>query len=132
MLNIEIKTVPDNDQRYNTVGDYWKKDGKDEVRVSDMGNWKYEILIAVHELVEEALCRARGISDDAITKFDERYEKHRKHGVLDEPGASQLAPYHKEHSFATKMEKELANELGVDWKEYDRLTIRLDDSTIPQ
>ena len=40
MLNIEIKTIPDAEQRYNTVGDYWKEDGKDVVRISDMGNWK--------------------------------------------------------------------------------------------
>jgi hypothetical protein len=129
MLNIEIKTIPDDAQRYNTVGDYWKSGGKDELRVSDMGNWKYEMLIAVHELVEEALCRARGISDEAITKFDEGYEKNRKHGVIDEPGASQLAPYHEEHTFANKIERELADELGVDWDEYMRLTTRLDDAS---
>lgn len=30
MLNIEIKTIPDKDQRYDTVGDYWKK-GDEEI-----------------------------------------------------------------------------------------------------
>jgi hypothetical protein len=129
MLNIEIKTIPDDTQRYNTVGDYWKKDGKDYLRISDMGSWKYEMLVAIHELVEEMLCRARHISDSSITNFDERYEKHRKYGVLDEPGDDKHAPYHKEHAFATKIEKLCSDELGVNWEEYMQLTTRLDDST---
>lgn len=127
MLNIEIKTIPDKEQRYNTVGDYWKKDGKDIVRISDMGNWKYEMLIVIHELIEESLCRARGISDDAITEFDEQYEKGRKYGVLDEPGNDSEAPYHAEHVFATKIEKYVAEELNIDWEKYNKLTAKFDN-----
>jgi hypothetical protein len=64
MINIEIKTIPDKKQRYNTVGDYWIKDGKEYIRVSDMNNWEYETLIALHELIEATLCRKRGIKND--------------------------------------------------------------------
>lgn len=129
MLDINIKTIPDDAQRYNTVGDYWNKNGRDNVRVSDMHNWKYEVLVAVHELVEESLCRARGVSDDAITAFDRQYEEGRKYGVPDEPGDDPRAPYHREHQFATKIEKQLAKELGVDWEKYDGAIVKLDDET---
>lgn len=127
MLNIEIKTIPDGEQRYNTVGDYWKEGNKEIVRVSDMDNWKYEILVATHEVVEEALCKARGINDDDITNFDEQYEIERKYGVIDEPGNDPRAPYYKEHQFATKIEKLFAEELGVDWDEYNKLITKFDN-----
>ena len=70
MLNIEIKTIPDKEQRYDTVGDYWKKDGVDEIRVSSISNRQYEFLIAIHEMVEQFLCESAGITDEEITKFD--------------------------------------------------------------
>lgn len=127
MLDINIKTIPDGSQRYNTVGDYWKENGQENFRISDMHNWKYEILVGLHELVEESLCRTRGISEEAITAFDEQYEKRRKYGVLDEPGNDPSAPYHKEHLFATKIEKLVANELGVNWEEYNDAIVHLDD-----
>lgn len=130
MLNIEIKTVPDGEQRYNTVGDYWGENGKEIVRVSDMDNWKYEILVAAHEIVEDALCKARGISDDDITNFDKQYEIERKYGVLDEPGNDPRAPYYKEHQFATKIEKLFAEELGVDWDEHNKLIAKFDDLSL--
>jgi hypothetical protein len=36
-----------------------------------------------------------------------------------EPGDDPGAPYHAQHLFATKIEKQLANALGVDWKAYE-------------
>ena len=37
-----------------------------------------------------------------------------------EPGNNPKAPYHQEHMFASKVERMLANELGVRWNAYDR------------
>ena len=47
--------------------------------------------------------------------------------MLDEPGDTLQAPYHKEHMFAEKIERSVADELGVDWKEYSELTAKLDN-----
>ena len=42
MLNIHIRTVPDNEQRYDTVGDYQTNtEGKQTILVSDMPDTKY-------------------------------------------------------------------------------------------
>lgn len=128
MLHINIKTVPDKKQRYNTVGDYLEyKNGKLVIYVSDMQNWRYEMLVAIHELVEKSLCKARGICDSEITAFDKQYEKQRRRGISDEPGDDPSAPYHREHRFATKIEKLVAKELGINWEEYGNLVTKLDN-----
>jgi hypothetical protein len=41
--------------------------------------------------------------------------------LLDEPGHDPKAPYNKEHIFAEKIERQIAEELGVDWEEYSRV-----------
>lgn len=120
LQNIEIKTVLHKDQRYETVGDWF--DGpanKLIITVSSMGQRKYELLVAVHELIEALLCQERGISQSKVDGFDKAYEKQRAQGDTSEPGDSPEAPYRKEHFFATSVERLLAAELGVDWKAYE-------------
>lgn len=118
MLKIEIKTIPDKEQRYDTVGDYWKKGDTDEIRISEIGNRQYEFFVAIHEMVEQFLCENKGITDEEITKFDIDYENKRKPGDASEPGEDIYAPYHKEHMFAEKIEKMMADECGIDWEKY--------------
>ena len=119
MLNIEIKTISDKDQRYDTVGDYWKKGDKDEIRVSEIGNRQYEFFVAIHEMIEQFLCENKGITDEEITKFDLEYEAKRKAGDDSEPGGNMYAPYHKEHMFAEKIERLMAEEGKIDWNKYN-------------
>ena len=128
MKNIIIKTVLDSHQRYNTVGDYYKDEsGNQTFVVSDMNNWKYEFLVALHEMIESALCTDRGISDDTIDAFDFDFEKHRiTAGVVSEPGNSPNAPYYKEHQFSLEIEKQVAKELGVNWELYNTVIEKLD------
>jgi hypothetical protein len=130
--NIFIQTIPHERHRYETVGDYfYTKDnfilGEEDmqVRVSDMGNEDYEFLVAIHELIEAYLCRKRGIREEDITAFDIAFEKLRLEGNEDEPGDSPDAPYQKEHQFATKIERQLSDELGVNWDAYDEKVLSL-------
>lgn len=120
-LDITINTIPHTSQEYETVGNY--KDffkGKSRViYVSSMGNVDYEFLVAIHEAIEQHLCLKRGIGEKDITQFDVDYEKKREPGDVSEPGDSPLAPYNKEHQFATKVERLIAEELGVEWTIYD-------------
>lgn len=121
MLHIDIQTIPHQQQRYSTVGDYvTTPDGVVHIRVSELGDWRMEALIAVHEVVEKLLCRKRGITEDEIDAFDLEYERKRAEGdVTSEPGEASDAPYRREHFFATSIERLLAAELGVDWREYE-------------
>ncbi len=112
---IHAKVIPHSDQRYDTTGDYFTKDGIEEFRISRLSDERHEHLILVHELIERILCHHRGISNEAIDRFDFDYVKS---GKLGEPGDDPQAPYHAEHRFATKIEKLLAQELEVEWNRY--------------
>lgn len=78
-----------------------------------------ESLVAVHELVEVLLCDANGFFQNTVDDFDMEYEKNRKPGDESEPGDDPKAPYHRQHCIATGVERILAAELGVNWKEYE-------------
>lgn len=92
----------------------------DAIHVSDMGNEDYALLVAIHELIEAHLCTKRGISEESVTDFDLEYEGRRREGDNSEPGDDSRAPYHREHVFATIIERAVAAELEVDWEEYEK------------
>lgn len=128
-MNISIKTIPHIQQRYPTVGDWqWKGDDL-EITVSSMNNWKYESLVALHELIEALLCKDRNISQTSVDAFDKQFEDMRAHYpdiVKDEePGYNKHAPYFKEHIYASDIESDIADELGVDWDEYTQVVDEL-------
>ncbi len=125
-MRIHVETIPHENQRYPTVGDYWDEDGTEQVRISQMKDWRYEILVTVHELVEMAIAKHRRIPEEAITAFDIAFEQARESGfVQGEPGDQPNAPYRREHVFATNIERLFAAELDVDWHEYDEYVNRL-------
>lgn len=125
-MNIVMKTIPHSWQRYPTVGDWIARRGKlREVLVSDMKNEDYAFLIMVHELVEAYLCLKRGVAPKDVDAFDMAFEARRVKGNEEEPGDDPQAPYHREHQFATKIEKLVAKEMGVDWKAYDKAVVAL-------
>lgn len=128
MKKIIVKTIPDDEQRYNTVGDYYTDaEGNRVFAVSDMHNWKYEFLVTLHELIESSLCQDREISDESIDAFDIAFEKLRPENPdIGEPGDDINAPYFREHQFATKVERMMADELGVDWDEYSKVCAELE------
>lgn len=122
MNDIRIKTIPHNLERYPTVGDYFEKYGIIHIKVSDLKDWRYEFLIALHELIEAMLCKKRNISWDSVTEFDLQFEKE---GLDGEPGDDPRAPYRKEHFFATNIEALTADQLGVDWAAYEEACNKL-------
>ena len=118
-MNILLRTVPHSAQRYDTVGDYYEQGDQLQLTVSAMRNNDYELLVAVHELVEQHLCKQHGIKHKDIDRFDLTYPG------PGEPGNSQRCPYHQEHLAATRIEKRLAKELGVDWQQYNKTVMEL-------
>jgi len=115
-----IATIPHKEQKYDTVGNYWTdREGNLQIRVSDLQNPKMEMLIVIHELIEKMLVDHAGISDDDITAFDEKFEKKRLSGNIDEPGDDKNCNYKKEHCIATGIERIMCSLLGVDWKTYE-------------
>ena len=103
----------------------WEFDGFGNLTVSsvDLKDWRMNALVQFHELVEAILCKRRGITDEQVTAFDALFEEERSKGLhseSDEDGDDPRAPYRKEHFTATNIERILALELGVDWKEYEQ------------
>jgi hypothetical protein len=129
MLNITIATIPHAEQRYPTVGDWivepTPKGLNVHIRVSKLRDWRRELLVAIHELVEVSQLAAWSVKpldqvQREVDDFDRAYEAKRPEGDTSEPGDHPEAPYRYEHFFATNVERLLCQGLGVDWADYDR------------
>lgn len=118
-FSVQIKTIPHNEQRYDTVGDWWVDDEGWHIRVSQLGDWRYQFLVAFHELLEMAWCKRRRVKQADVDAFDMAYEEQRGHGDHSEPGDDPRAPYREGHHLATLVERFAGMALGVNWKEYE-------------
>lgn len=119
-MNVNIQVIPHDQQRYETCGDwFFDTDGTLQIRVSKLSDWRREMLIAVHELAEVLMCKNDGISAESVDRFDMDFEKDRHPDDDSEPGDSPDAPYVNQHCIATGIERILAAELGVNWRNYE-------------
>ena len=117
-MRITIETIPHDQHRYPTVGDYWGSfDTEKTIAVSEIADRRMAFLVAVHELIEAFLCEGRAISDEAITAFDMSLPDDSPYA--DDPGHDPRAPYHEEHVCAECIERLIARELGVNWQEHE-------------
>lgn len=113
-MKIIINTIGHRDQRYKTIGDWVIEDNGDiEIFVSDLGDWRYNYLLALHELVESALCKDRKIPQKLVDQYDIARPDD------DEPGDNSDAPYHKEHMIASAIERTMCQFMGINWNKYE-------------
>lgn len=125
MHHLNVNIVPHREQRYPTSGDWqFGPDDTLTVTVSDLGDPRFNALVAIHEVVEALLCRERGITDEVVTKFDT------DHLELEEPGDDPRAPYHAEHMAASVVEQALAALLGIDWEAYTASFAALEEQEV--
>lgn len=119
-MKIIIETIPHGQHRYPTVGDwFYDTDGTLRIKVSTLSDWRRELLVAVHELVEVLTCKNDGVSQEVVDRFDMEYEKKRNPDDIEsEPGDDPKAPYVDQHCLATGIERILAQKWGVKWNEY--------------
>ena len=107
-LRIDIQSIPHSSQRYDTCGDYYygaNAMGEETlfVNISELPSRREMLLVAIHELIEWALCEAEGISNEEIDKFDKNDEFWAL--IAAEPGDCIQAPYYKQHQIATGIEQ---------------------------
>lgn len=123
-LKIIIGTVPLSEIRNNGIGDYlMDEEGVIYISVAKFGDWKDQLLVAIHELTEFAQCIDKGIPEPDIDTFDAMYEKERAQGLHrqdEEAGNDPRAPYYVQHQVATAIELFIAPHLRIDWKDYAR------------
>lgn len=116
---IVINIIPHKEHRYiGTCGDWFRDENKTlVVNVSDMGDKRYAMCVAIHEIVEALLCEHDGVKEEDVTRFDMEFEASRTND--DEPGDNQKSPYARQHCIATAVERLLCAELGLAWNDYD-------------
>jgi len=110
--SVSVYVIPHAEQRYVGTDWQWQADGGLVIRVSDLGDSRFNLLIAAHELVESLLCRRDGVTEAAVDAWD------LAHTDEDEPGEVEGCPYFSQHEEASWVERELADLMGVDWDEY--------------
>jgi hypothetical protein len=148
-VRIVIDTIPHKQQRYDTVGDWrWPNYCRLEKRITDpdlcisvsnLGDWRMEVLIAVHELIEALLCKTDGVSEAEVDYFDMNWSPVKtgptsikevggaamgfavtEYRGCEEPGDDPDAPYYEQHQRASGYERLLAADLEVNWAEYEQ------------
>ena len=114
MYNINCQTIQAHAMRYNTLGDYYTEGGVIQFRVASFGNADFEFLVFLHEAVEKQLARRMGVTEQMIDAWDLAHED------VEEPGAMDGCPYQEAHLRAEAIERVVAQDLGVDWAEYEK------------
>lgn len=123
-MNINIKVIPESEQRREVSGCDWFWDGNGDlqVRVSPLSDWRMEVLLGIHEAVEALMCKHNGVTQKSVDEFDIEFDRNHPDDVA--AGDDPQAPYRREHCLATAIERILCAELGVVWKNYDDELIR--------
>lgn len=120
-MDIHIKVIPEHEQRKEVNGAdwFWDDKGDLQVRVSPMSDWRFEVLLGIHEAVEAVMCMHNGVSQSSVDKFDMAYDLAHPDQPDINAGDDPDAPYAREHCFATAIERILCAELDVNWLTYD-------------
>ena len=108
---IVMEVIPHQDQRYDTLGDYWVEGDTWHIRTSDMGDWRYNFSVLLHEFIELALMTHKGIKEEDVLAFDLAVPANSPYA--DDPGFDPKAPYHVEHVFSDCVERLIAPHLGM-------------------
>lgn len=121
---INMEVIDHQDQRYDTLGDYWQDaDGTLQFRVSDMGDWRYNFSVLLHEFVEFHLLLHKGVAEADVLAFDLAVTPGSE--FAEDPGFDPKAPYHYEHVLADTLERlisiPLEFEVSDPWKAADKL-----------
>ena len=122
-MKIEIKSIPQNEQRFTTQGDWWEDEDSEtlQIRVTEMDNLKYWFTVLVHELVEICFCRILGVTTWQADEFDMTWERELSnglHNLTDEAGEDSRCPYRVGHMAGEKAELIMSLLLGFDFDEY--------------
>jgi hypothetical protein len=111
-----LKVIPHNQQRYNTIGDwFYYYNDELQVRVSSLNDVQMEQCIALHEIIEAHICYSMGVTEEMVDKFDLTYPPMAEN----EPGDDPMAPYYRAHQVASACERMIAYAIGVPWDIYE-------------
>lgn len=110
---IEIEFIPQDQQRYQTLGDYWEEPDRMVFKITQMSGLR-SLFVLVHEIWECYRTLKNGIKECDISDFDIGNPQ------LDDPGLDLEAPYHKEHMESDVLERMCCVMDGDDWVRYEQ------------
>lgn len=113
-MRVEINVIPHSNQRYETIGDWQFKGDELQINVSDLGNIRYNVLVAIHEMIEAFECKFNGVTTEQVDAYDFSHPN-AGNANLD---SNLDAPYYEYHNDATAVEWLLSRLFGIDWKDY--------------
>ena len=120
MNKITIEFIPHKEQRLpGSIGGDWYFDSDDNlvIKVSDMKDWRYNFLLAMHEMNEAILCKNAGITTEMVDA-DEL-----KSSPTDNPDSFSGYPgscYQNQHNDALALEWLMSRLLDVNWEKYGK------------
>lgn len=78
-----------------------------------MADYRHSLAVGLHEMVEALLCKNDGITEAEVDGFDFAYAGD------GEPGGDPLAPYNRQHQFATCIEALFIHAFRLNWAAYE-------------
>ena len=131
-MKITIEVVPVEQQRKfrgkPIIGD-WFFEGDDlTIRMCDLGDWRYNLLYARHEMDEAFLCRHNGISTAEVDAQCNMPDKEDEVSDPDSFSGYHGATYQNQHNDALSAEWIMSRLLGVNWSEYGKAVQKFIDS----
>ncbi len=118
MKDINIKFIPQSEQRYQTIGDYWETDSSIEVRITKLSKPVFSMAALIHELWELFRAKEAQIPFALIDVFDMNYD-YENGKYKEDVGLDPEAPYHKQHMESDALERTCLVIAGEDFIEYD-------------
>jgi hypothetical protein len=120
-MNIIIKTIPPTEMREGVDGADWYVDaaGDLQVRICPMSDPRMEMALKLHEAFEAILCLHDGVTVKQVDEFDRQYDLDHPDETDCEAGDDPEAPYAKQHSLATAVERIYTAHVGLNWRLYD-------------
>lgn len=117
MKQIILQIIPHEEQRLKMIGDwFFDQDDNLTVRVTDLGDWRLNFIIARHELDEAMLCKYYGVTTEQVDKYDLEHPDNGSSDYAD----NQSSPYYQQHNDALAAEWIMSRLLDIDWKDYER------------
>jgi len=122
-MKITLEVIPHEQQRLGAIGDWWfEQNGDLQVRVSDLGDDRYNFLVLRHEMDEAILCQQAGITTEMVD------EDQKNAADTDDPDSFSGYPgarLQKQHNDALAAEWIMSRLLGVDWESYGEAAERV-------
>ena len=121
---IILEIIDHQDQRLHVPGDwFFTPDGNLTVRISDLGDWRYNFLVMRHEMDEAILCHFNRITTEMV---DEDQKKGKPSDDPDSFSGYPGARLQNQHNDALAAEWQMSRLLKVDWKLYGKSWERYD------